>query len=480
MIYGEKFDISKTSKVIIYGAATTGAIIYHNLVRLGFQVIAFIDKRADEIESYYDLPVWNLRQAETYFKENDSVITIIGIKNVFEHEKTAKKLWKIGCNRIIFRPYKEIEGNGEIQDKALNIIYDQIMKGDYPDEGYIVEKFEQFPLKDTAVVEEIDDYVIASIPRYYVFSDNYNDEKIIWGNIPCLGLVPHIGLFRLFLGQDNDDYKEYMKFCREAALRSGGIVVSKAWEDSVYNNRLDVFNHMQYSWEHDRNFFVRNAVEADYNEKGYFNIKSGKHRIVYMLVKGSHYIPLKIKKDDYYRWNNEEKAIILNKLLADLNKDALPVILGNPYFYNYPCNTSDFYEEILVKVISLIYTRQYYEEGRFDFSNKAVFFYNTPLSLYADIFKMLNFQVDICEDNAGNRKIINTILGDENACVVQATDRRKEYYLAIIQDEMKFRQSGMQAKYEIHISKERNENEKLLTCGLSEGDFLFAYMITIN
>ena len=480
MIYGKKYDINKTSKVIIYGAATTGAIIYHNLIKLGFEVIAFIDKRADEIESYYDLPVWNLRQAETYFKKNDNVITIVGIKNVFEHEKTAKKLWEIGCSRIVFRPNKEIEGHGEIQDKALNIMYDQIMKGENPEEGYIIEGFEQFPLKDAAIIEEHDDYVIANIPRYYVFSDNYSDKKILWGNIPCLGLIPHIGLFKLFLGQDNEEYKEYMKFCREAALRSGGIVVSKAWEDSVYHNRLDVFNHMQYSWEHDRDFFIRNAVEADYNEKGYFNIRSGKHRIVYMLVKGSRYIPLKIKKADYYRWNGEEKAIELNELLTDLNKDALPIILGNPYFYNYPCNASNFYEEILVKVISLIYTRQYYEEERFDFTNKAVLFCNTTFSLYADIFKMLNFQVNICEDNENNREIINAILGDENGCIVQAADRRNDYFLAVIQDEMQSVELDMHVKYEIHISKEKNENQKLLASGLSEGEFLFAYMKTAN
>ena len=161
------------------------------------------------------------------------------------------------------------------------------MAGKIPEEAYAIEAFEEHVLQDKALIESDSDSVVADIPVYYIFTDLYKDIDILWGDIPCLGLIP--------------------QFCREAALRSGGIKITKAWEESVYRNRLDVFNHMQYEWEHDRGFFVKNAVWADYNEKGYFNIKSGKHRVVFMLVKGKRYIPLRIKKSDYEKWSNISK-----------------------------------------------------------------------------------------------------------------------------------------------------------------------------
>ena len=129
MHYGKEFLIDKDSKFIIYGAATTGAILYHNLKESGYKIIAFVDKRADEIDSYLELPVWNLRQAEKYFGTCDDVIVIIAIKNVFEHEKIAKTIWNLGCNKIIFRPSSVIEGRGKTEDLNLNVIYDNAIKG---------------------------------------------------------------------------------------------------------------------------------------------------------------------------------------------------------------------------------------------------------------------------------------------------------------------------------------------------------------
>lgn len=257
MRYGERYVINKSDKVVIYGAATTGAIIHSVFMKEGFEVIAFVDKRADEIDSYYGLPVLNLEQTEELLKENEEIIVIIGIKNVFEHEAIARRMWGLGCDRIIFRPYDEVKGEGKEKDKILNEVYSAIMAGKIPEEAYAIEAFEEHVLQDKALIESDSDSVVADIPVYYIFTDLYKDIDILWGDIPCLGLIPHIGLFNLFQGIENEDYHEYIKFCREAALRSGGIKITKAWEESVYRNRLDVFNHMQYEWEHDRGFLLR-------------------------------------------------------------------------------------------------------------------------------------------------------------------------------------------------------------------------------
>lgn len=467
MKYGEKYTISKSSKIMIYGAATTGALIYSAFIKKGYNVAAFIDKRADEIEAYYCLPVLNLEQTGEFFKENKEIIIIIGIKNVFEHEKIAKKLWLLGCNKIIFRPYNEVKGVGNEKDRKLNEIYSNILAGEVPEEGYEIKGFEEQAFLDKAIIESDEQYVVADIPIYYVFTDFYKDMNILWGDIPCLGLVPHIGLFNFFLGIENEDYLEYIKFCREAALRSGGIIISKAWEESVYRNRLDVFNHMQYEWEHDRSFFVKNAVEADYNEKGYFNIKSGKHRVIFMLVKGRRYIPLKIKKAGYERWSNIRKAEKTKQLLNRMNIESLPAILGNPYFYDYPCSTSSFYEQILIRVISYIYQTRYYKQREFDFSRENILLYNTPLALYADVLHMIGFGVDIIENKVKNKVIYEELSGQE----IKNTLGKKEYFLAVVEGEI-----SVNAKNIVFITSSQNGKGKLLANGLGENGFLYAFL----
>ncbi len=469
MYYGEKYILNDNSRIIIYGAATTGAILYHNLCNEEYRVIAFIDMRAEEIGSYYGLPVLSFAEAEKCFEQDDNIVVIVGVKNVFEHEKIARMLWEMKCNKIIFRPYNEVQGTGNACDKELNEIYDEALSGKLS-YCYIIDGFEELILKDNAVICEDSKYVIANIPSQYVFTDNY--KNIIWGDIPCLGLIPHIGLFNLFLGNENQDYKEYIHFCREAALRSGGIVTTKAWEDSVYSNRLDVFNHMQYAWEHDRSFFIKNAVEAQYNDKGYFNIKSGKHRIVFQLIKGAHYIPLKIEKSGYYKWKNETRAIKIKELLKETKKASLPVIIGNPYYYNYSCNSSEFYKKVLDKLIFMIFKEQYYKKRKFSFEKEKILFYNTPLAMYADIFTMLGFKVFLYEEDDDNRKLIDEIVGRNGVFIEQV--QADNYSWAVIEG------TGLEVKVNaekiVRIADEGKESGQVLAVGFVNGEFVSAFM----
>ncbi len=471
MYYGEKYILNDNSRIIIYGAATTGAMLYHNLCNEEYHVIAFIDKRAEEISSYYGLPVWSFAEAEKCFEQDDNIVVIVGVKNVFEHEKIAKMLWEMKCNKIIFRPYNEVRGTGNVCDKELNEIYDEALSGKLS-YCYIIDGFEELILKDNAVICEDSKYVIANIPSQYVFTDNYKNKNIIWGDIPCLGLIPHIGLFNLFLGNENQDYKEYIHFCREAALRSGGIVTTKAWEDSVYSNRLDVFNHMQYAWEHDRSFFIKNAVEAQYNDKGYFNIKSGKHRIVFQLVKGSHYIPLKIEKSGYHKWRNETRAIKIKELLKETKRASLPVIIGNPYYYNYSCNSSEFYKKVLDKLIFMIFKEQYYKKRKFSFEKEKILFYNTPLAMYADIFTMLGFKIFLYEEDDDNRKLIDEIVGRNGVFIEQV--QADNYSWAVIEE------TGLEVKVNaekiVRIADEGKESGQVLAVGFVNGEFVSAFM----
>lgn len=471
--YGDTYSLDSSSDFLIYGAATTGAIVYKKLKELSVNVLAFVDKRANEIEQYYDLPVWDLKDLYAY-KGNKDVCIFIAIKNVFEHEKIAMELQQIGYKKIIFRPYQIVTDIGAKDDACLNGAYDSILNGQMPIQCKTIKNFSTHVLKDNAIIRDLGDYIIANIPIQYIFTDIHVDDEGIWNDIPCLGMLAHIGLFEMLNGVKNDDWQEYIKFCRNAALRSGGIITSKAWEDSVYKNRIDVFQHMQYSWEHDKEFFVRNAVEGIYNSKGgYFNIKSGKHRNIFQIIKGSRYIPLRVKKEDYLRWSNKSKAIKIADYLQRIHCDTLPIILSNPYFYNFPTETAPFYERTINEFVKEIFRWHYYNEGKFDFSQKRILFYNSPLALYAHLFAAIGFSVFIFESNEHRRNLNAIFLEDiDYTNVYDSPLLNTEYWDILVWEHVD--QCSVKAKFVLHISENLEKNLNMLAAGMTEKGRLFA------
>lgn len=481
MIYGEKYQIDRNSQIILYGAATTGAILYRYFSEHGYRVVAFIDQRADEEGTYYGLPVLSLQEAENWFSKQPEAIAVVAVKNVFEHEKIAKELWRMGCDKIIFRPYAVVSGGGEKLDGILNQAYDEILEGKFQCELYRINGFDQFLLKDQAIIDEDeneDGEVIANIPIYDVWTDNYEDKEIIWGDIPCLGLAPHIGLFRLFQGEENEDYEEYIKFCRQAAERSGGITTSQKWENSVYKNRLDVFNHMQSAWEHNREFFIQNVVKAVYNEKGYFNIVSGKHRVVFLIVMGKQYIPLRVRKSDYRKWSKEKQAAAIYELLNIYHKAELPCIPDSPYFYNYPCSTSNFYERLLNRLIGILYADEYDQNHGFCFEGKKVLLYNTPLAFYAHILRRSGLQVMIYEEDEAMRELIDAVTNEKNEFATDSMKPGETYFLIASDDKegMPFRDACAESQYVLYITNKKGQAQRAIMSGFSEKGFIYAFL----
>lgn len=478
MKYGERYQINSNSQIILYGAATTGAIIYHSFTEQGYCVAAFIDRRADEVDSYYGLPVLSMQEAQEWFAKTPEVIVVVAVKNVFEHEKIAKELWQAGCDKIIFRPYAAVNGGGEASDYMLNQAYDEILKGEFQRDLYCIGGFDKPMLKDQAVIyEEENGDIIANISVYDVWTDKYEDQDIIWGDIPCLGLVPHIGLFRLFRGEDNGDYEEYIKYCRQAAERSGGIITSSKWENSVYKNRLDVFNHMRSAWEHNREFFIRNAVRAVYNEKGYFNIKSGKHRMVFLIVMGQQYVPLRIRKSDYIKWSKEKQASLIYDLLDAYHKLELPCILDSPYFYEYPCSTSNFYERLLDRLIGILYADEYYKSGSFHFEGKRILLYHTPMAFYAHVFKRSGFRVTIIEEKKEMRELIAAVTGEKNEFAVGVVPN-ESYFLIVTEDSegVFLNDVPVESQYLLSVTNQKSQSGDAIVSGFSENGVIHAFL----
>ena len=89
--------------VVLYGAAHAGATIYKKLHKY-CNISAFIDRRADEISYYMEIPVFAIDSGAIDSVLKSNAIVVVAVKNIFEHEKITLDLIKHGFNHIVFCP----------------------------------------------------------------------------------------------------------------------------------------------------------------------------------------------------------------------------------------------------------------------------------------------------------------------------------------------------------------------------------------
>lgn len=361
-------------KILLYGAATRGNILLDIFQRKGYQVAAFVDQRAQEIKTYCDLPVYTISELSTRISCKSDYAVYIDLKNVFEHDSVALELFNAGFKNLIFRPGRVLLGTGNEQELSLNDIYD-ILADEHADSHCSLLPVDaiRFPLtKDFSLLQETSDgHCIIKVPCVLVYSDlEKNTSK--WEDISIYGLYPHIALFENFAGKNNDGSKKYIEMC-ESAARNKQVAVTDQWRSSVLKNRSEVYDRMQLSYDFDLDFFERNAVDAKWNNNGYFNICSGKHRCAFLISKGTNYIILKIRKADHQKLFDSSKVqavldyIIANKLLQ------LHAPIEYPLFFNYPCRNYEFYYGA-ARLVTYTFTRILFENMQKDsFENARVY-----------------------------------------------------------------------------------------------------------
>lgn len=361
-------------KILLYGAATRGNILLDIFQRKGYQVTAFVDQRAHEIKTYCDLPVYTISELSTRISGKSEYAVYIDLKNVFEHDSVALELFNAGFKNLIFRPGRVLLGTGNEQELSLNDIYD-ILVDEHADSRCSILPVDtiRFPqIKDFSLLHETSDgHCIIKVPCVLVFSD-LEKRTSKWEDISIYGLYPHIALFENFAGKNNDGSKTYIEMC-ESAARKKQVDVTDQWRSSVLKNRSEVYDRMQLSYDFDLDFFERNAVDAKWNNNGYFNICSGKHRCTFLISKGTNYIILKVCKADHQKLFDSSKVqavldyIIANKLLQ------LHAPIEYPLFFNYPCRNYEFYYGA-ARFVTYTFTRILFESMQKEsFKNTRVY-----------------------------------------------------------------------------------------------------------
>lgn len=342
------FVLGESTPVYLYGAASIGKIVFERNPKLN--ICGFLDKRAEEIGEFMGLPVYSIPQAVENIREKNAVI-MLSVKNVFELEDIAVRLYEAGFDKLIYKSRAVLEGAGDDGEKKLSEIWELLISGEYRPHSEKLPCFREninYMFTDQAVLFENEEDVTANIPVELIYT---NDRRDKWSDLNIQGYFPHIYFFYYLSGHKNGQMEDYLRFTEETALVQGDIKITEAWKRNVLRNRSEIYENMRLKLDLDFSFFHRNAPTAKWNEKGYFNLNSGKHRCAFLVSQGYRFIALRIKKQDYTKFLFFEDAENIRKSIVKEYIHSLETKVYHPWFYSYSCKEPIYYSQFQVEVL---------------------------------------------------------------------------------------------------------------------------------
>jgi len=352
------YEWNSDSQVVIYGAAALGTLVYRHIKKT-CRVIAFFDKRGDELETCMGLPVYTPDRAPFNESERKRLIVFLAIKNIFEHEQLVNYLVGFGYERIIFKAADQsvfdkrgLNGLGDIGN-----VFEQVVQGRLALPSQIPLFNERFRVewRDHAIIEKSDGRLVAHVPVQDIATNQYGDVSYAWENVPIAAMFPHLEFFEYLAGDSSSNPDFYVEdFIAYTARRNGDYATTERWKQNVIQNRTMVHEQMNLAWELDRAFFVRNAPEAVWNAQGHFNLISGKHRATFLVSKGSKFIALSMSTEDYTQYLNQPALARLMSAVDASRTRSLPMPVLHPFFYRHPSTSTEAFYGLLARLVRIL------------------------------------------------------------------------------------------------------------------------------
>lgn len=350
------YTLTKDDRVILYGAATMGTILLKKLQEKGYETECFFDQRADEIQTHCGLLVY---RPEIYDQEKEKAVILLAVKNVFSHSQIAAKLLRLGYKKIIYRPFHALDGSGTKQEMELNERY-----GILTEDGNTQERM-VLPLPTENIQRNQTDQGIikkgSTVTAYVPVTMLFTDKKEGIAQLSVLFLKPHINFVKYLFGMDGGEKESYLKFCIQAAERTGNVKITDQWKENVIANRAEVFCNMHHMYQIKPSFFIDQAIQTEWNTKrNYFNLKSGKHRAAFLTAIGKNYLPVTMSLQDYQLYLNHMKEKKIRQFLTRQDEKGFSAPIEHPYFYEESCFGGSFWF-VLLRTIMRYFNDWFYQ-----------------------------------------------------------------------------------------------------------------------
>jgi len=357
--------------VILYGAAYAGTLAWNYLNKF-CNLIAFIDKRADELNHHMGLPVVTIDSDHISDETKKKSVVIVCVKNIFDHERITLNLVKYGYGNIVFCP---VDGSAftyrsSVEREQLAAIYDCIISNNLTLPVYIPHSRGIFHLDfhDSTIEIQSDDTLIVRIPTFFAYF-----QSIIGQNEPILALFTHLELFDWFAGDIKACPDFYIdQYCVDAA-KNTGVTTTERWVQNILDSRKEVYEKMRIAEEIEPLFFYDHAVPAIWDKNGYFNMKSGKHRAAYLIHRRKMLIPLQLTAEDYNIYLNISAVNDLISFITERDIFELPYPILHPYFLKMPFMPQNNYFELFLDFTRWLSICIFKEHGKLNFKGISLF-----------------------------------------------------------------------------------------------------------
>lgn len=435
--------ILEHAKILIYGTGGNG-IGFYERQKNQLHIEGFIDKRADEIKTVYNLPVLTIEDANTKFINKDEYVVFVTIKNVFAHTEIAKTLLNNGFHRIVYKSDNVLKGNEDCVEKRIDEIYETLIeqKGYRHNFSIPFMKSIHISFKDRLCIEKTETEVRTWCPVELLF--NYKESNDYPGlNMPLF--FPLVELYKLFLGDSSISKEEaidnfFVYSCEW--LKKNGRELNESQKNSFLESRIAVFEEMQEMSEVDIEFFKRNCPEVKLEEKKFYLSSSGRNRVSFLIAKGFKYVPVKMSEKDYLEWCDLQYVNRMENYINDNGIKSFFAPYPNPYLLDFSIDFVDYQRlflwPIANEIVKKIYKDSRVTEGTLtctDYSkverkkNKtSVMCYLQDGGAACQYFKSIGFHINMNEDAEIKYLVVDSCVKDNIEGILNK-DYRKVYFL---------------------------------------------------
>lgn len=483
----QQFVFDQQSLVWIYGAGAGGTLLYKKMNENGYQIQGFIDQRAEEMKKVYHLPVYSLEQ---WVQQNFSkqIIMIVSVKNVFEHSRIARTLLQHGVRNIIYKPYAVLKGNITQESKKLFEIHDRVIDYGFS-EKTVLDTADQIERNQESLgeylLQKTDDTQTVFLPLCLLFENKDSSMERKERNV-CF-LYPHIQFFHFLQGNVDASYQHYMRYCEEAARELQSFEITDAWKQNVIKNRAEVYQQMYHSFLFNREFFIENAPDVEWNNAGYFNLKSGKHRAAFFAANRLMYMPVRVKQQEMEKWIVSESVGHVKDMIQENHILELKAPIEHPYFYEMSCSAENFFYSLCCALAEKI--GQLYSQGSLDnvIENKKILVKLDDYGFIGRFFYRNGAQ--ICDLNENDSELVDALNDMFQISKGRETKIPGHYDIAIIQIEDVSEFMDIRIRYDVRrcfvLAKENVISQlsflEKVSCGVLQGEIvMLAYVEMAN
>jgi len=293
------FALTGSESILIYGAGEQGKELVSLFRENGFPVKAVLDKRAEKLKQ---ITVGETEicviDPEQYVVDSGDEIVVISLWNAMQHEKIAVVLQRCGFKKIIYLPMSTT-GNYRLMSEMRKVFNELLVGNLYlqniPEYLDIIENSDSYRHEDVLYLPI---ELLFAQENFETKLDELNEIEYLkrqnvlkYSGENLMNVNAYYQMYR-YLDRAEGDCADYLNTQIDATAAD-----LEAERKKVLKDRYELFQVYEKAFELDREFFIDSAPRAIWNQKGYFNIHDGHHRVSYLYYKGIRDIPVRVDEE---------------------------------------------------------------------------------------------------------------------------------------------------------------------------------------